>query len=232
MRKLVLDTETTGLDPSIHRVINLAAVELIDNLPTGNFVQFFINPDRESDPRALEIHGLTTEFLSSKPRFHEITEQFENFIAGDPLIIHNADFDLGMLRCEFRRMGRAPLTNRHVCTKVVAQKKYGGAGAGTGARYRGGNKLDDLVKRFSIPNLREQFGVHGALIDSLLLVNVYRMLHDAPVVELPLAKFGIEPSEKTSVTSESIGSAGGPPVPAGPEADAANQPADVREGSR
>lgn len=221
-RKVLLDTETTGLDASVHRIINIAAVELIDNVPTGNFRQWYLNPDRESDPRALEIHGLTTEFLRDKPRFGEVSEELSQFLAGDPLVIHNAEFDVRFVNTERRRLALSPLPNRSVCTKCQSQKKYGG---------RSGHKLDDLVRRFGIEDLRGRFGVHGALIDCLLLVNVYRALNDAPLVSLDLAKFGIEPLETISVTSEGGGSASGEVVTTISGADTADPAAIFGAGS-
>lgn len=218
MRKLVCDTETTGLDASIHRIINLAVVELEDNLPTGNYRQWFLNPDRDSDPVALSIHGLTSEFLSDKPRFHEIADPFLDFIGDAQLIIHNADFDVRFINTELRRIARAPIGNRAHCTKCESQKKHGG---------RSGHKLDDLVRRYGIPDLRQQFGVHGALIDCLLLANVYRALNGAEIYNLDLSVFGIEPPGVSDVTSEGSGNTSGAKSAAGAGIIAADKAAEV-----
>lgn len=165
-REILWDCETTGLDPKHHRMVSVAAVELVNKAPTGSFMHFYLNPDRESDPRALEVHGLTTDFLSTKPRFGEIAASLVDYISGDPLVIHNAVFDLGFASAELRRMGRSMLLNRAVCTLCEARKKFGPKG----------NRLDDLTIRFGLENLRDKVGSHGALVDCLQLVNVYRSL--------------------------------------------------------
>lgn len=189
MREIIYDSETTGLSPSVHRMVSFAAVELVDRLPTGRFLHFYLNPDRESDPRALEVHGLTTEFLSTKPRFGEVAASFLDFVLGDPLVIHNADFDVGFLRMELELTGRGAQGGRAICTKNMAQRRFGRGGGGTGGNYSYTNRLDDLVKRFGIRDLRAETGAHGALVDCLLLVNVYRSLLDLPVVEFDLSPY-------------------------------------------
>jgi DNA polymerase-3 subunit epsilon len=166
MRELVLDTETTGFAFQHHRLVSIAAVELVNKAPTGSFLHFYMNPDRESDPRALQVHGLTTEFLSTKPRFTEVASSLVDYIGGDPLVIHNAPFDMNFLNTELRRTGRPTLFNRQVCTLCEARRQFG----------KSGNKLDDLTTRFSLTDLRAQTGAHGALVDCLQLINVYRSL--------------------------------------------------------
>lgn len=166
MREIVYDSETTGLASAHHRIVSLAAVELVNKAPTGNFLHFYLNPDRESESIALAVHGLTTEFLSTKPRFGDVAASLLDFISGDPLVIHNAIFDIGFLNTELRRMGRSMVVNRQICTLCEARKKFG----------RSGNKLDELTARFGHPDLRALTGAHGALVDCLQLVNVYRSL--------------------------------------------------------
>ena len=189
MREIVYDSETTGLSPVHHRIVSFAAVELVNREPTGRFLHFYLNPDRESDPRALEVHGLTTEFLSTKPRFGEVAASLLDFVIGDPLVIHNADFDVGFLRKELLLTGRGEQGGRAICTKCLAQRQFGRGGGGTGANYSYTNRLDDLVKRFGIRDLRQETGAHGALVDCLLLVNVYRSLLKLPVLDFDLSPY-------------------------------------------
>ena len=206
MREIVFDTETTGLFSAQHRLVSLAAIELVDYEPTGNYLSLFFNPDRESDPRALEVHGLTTEFLSTQPRFQQRAVEIEEFIRDDALVIHNASFDSAFLNAELLRAGRSKAANRTICTLKRAQEIHG----------RFGNKLDDLVRRYEIPNLREATGKHGALIDTLLLVNVYRRLRNLPILDLDLSKFGVDNGSegKQSARSASVDPLAGT-VPAG-----------------
>lgn len=210
MRKVVADCETTGLDRNVHRMINVAAIELVDNLPTGNYLQLFLNPDRESDPIALSIHGLTTEFLSTQPRFHEVADQFLEFLGGDPLIAHNAQFDIGFFDSELRRTGRSSITNPVHCTKIASQRKFGG---------RRGHRLDDLVARFGLRDLRAETGVHGALIDCILLVDAYRGLNGAPPAQWDLSKFGINLPKIEVSSGEGSASSGGAEVHLGTGAE-------------
>lgn len=195
MRELVFDSESTGLSFHQDRFVSVAFVELIDREPTGSFMHFYLNPEQPSHPKALEVHGLTEEFLADKPKFSDVASSLLDYISNAPLIIHNAPFDSAFLRYELFRCGRilpgkawnserncaepGPLTNRTVCTLAMARSRYG----------RTGNKLDDLVERFGIENLRARTGKHGALVDALLLVNVLRCLSGLPVVQLPLEKY-------------------------------------------
>lgn len=163
MREIVLDTETTGLDPNDgHRVIEIGCVELVDQFPTGNTFQRYLNPERDMPPDAQRIHGITTEFLRDKPRFADIAEEFLAFIGDAPLIIHNAGFDLKFLNSELHRISRAPIPfARAIDTIDLAKSKY------PGARY----SLDELCKRFSIDLTSRS--LHGALLDSELTAQVY-----------------------------------------------------------
>lgn len=168
MRQLVLDTETTGLNPRTgDRIIEIGAVELVDRRLTGNNLHFYINPERDSEPGALAVHGLTTEFLSDKPRFAEIVEQLRAFVQDAELIIHNAPFDIGFLEAEFKLL-RLPPFIQH-CGGVIdtlAQAK---------AMFPGKrNSLDALCDRFGISNAHRT--LHGALLDSELLAEVYLSL--------------------------------------------------------
>jgi len=163
MREIVLDTETTGFDPSNgDRIVEIGCVELIDHLPTGKNYHCFINPERDMPADAEKVHGLSISFLADKPLFADIAEEFLAFIGDDPLVIHNAGFDMKFLNAELSRMGAAQLPmERAIDTIVMAKMKF------PGARY----SLDELCRRFSI-DLTDR-SKHGALIDSELLAQVY-----------------------------------------------------------
>src|SRR5215813_4970442 len=163
MREIVLDTETTGLDPtSGHRIVEIACFELINHIPTGRSYQRYINPERDIPADAIAVHGLTVEFLTDKPRFAEIADELLAFIADAPLVIHNSEFDVRFLNAEFHRLERVPLDgNRIVDTLQIARQKFPGAPA----------SLDALCRRFGIDNSAR--GKHGALLDTELLADVY-----------------------------------------------------------
>jgi DNA polymerase-3 subunit epsilon len=163
MRELVVDTETTGLDPAAgHRVVELACVELVNHLPTGRSFQTYLNPQRDMPGDAFAVHGLSAEFLADKPVFGSIAAGFLEFIAGDPLVIHNAEFDLKFLNAELDLAGRAALSfTRVVDTLVLARRRFPGAPA----------SLDALCKRFEIDSTHRE--KHGALLDAELLAQVY-----------------------------------------------------------
>ncbi len=163
MREVVLDTETTGLDPkSGHRIVEIGCIELINHVPTEKTYWQYINPERDMPEAAFAIHGLTNKFLSDKPRFGEIVETFLHFIDHAPLIIHNAEFDINFINAELERIKRVPLDlGRTIDTVHLARKKFPGATV----------NLDALCKRFHIDNTdRTQ---HGALKDAYLLSEVY-----------------------------------------------------------
>src|SRR5690554_5642137 len=165
MRQIVLDTETTGLDPAQgHRIVELACVELINRTITGNHLHLYVNPDRDSDPEALEVHGLTTEFLSGFPRFEEVAQQFVDFIRGSELIIHNAAFDTRFLNAELARIGLPPVES--LCEKITDSLLYARE-LHPGKR----NSLDALCDRYGISNAHRT--LHGALLDSELLADVW-----------------------------------------------------------
>ena len=163
MREIILDTETTGLDPKMgHRLVEIGAVELINHTPTGVNYQTYINPERDVDPGAQEIHGLTNEFLKQHPKFGDISAEFIDFLSNSTLVIHNAPFDLAFINMELNRLGESSISSERVIdTLVLARKKFPGAQA----------NLDALCRRFAIENRHRE--LHGALVDAALLADVY-----------------------------------------------------------
>lgn len=165
MRQIVLDTETTGLDPDEgHRIIEVAGVEVQNRQLTGRHLHLYVNPDRDSDPDALAIHGLTTEFLSQYPRFEEVADQLVEFVKGAEIIIHNAPFDLRFLNAELGRLGLPAFES--LCAKVTDSLLYARE-LHPGKR----NSLDALCERYGISNAHRT--LHGALLDSELLADVW-----------------------------------------------------------
>lgn len=165
MRQIVLDTETTGLEPERgHRVVELACVELHNRQVTSHHLHLYVNPDRDSDPEALRIHGLDTEFLSKHPRFSEVVDQLVDFVRDAEVIIHNASFDVKFLNAELERAGCPRFET--LCAKItdsllVAREMFPGKR----------NNLDALCDRFGISNAHRT--LHGALLDSELLGEVW-----------------------------------------------------------
>ncbi len=165
MRQVVLDTETTGLDPTLgHRVIEIAAIEMVNRQITGRDYHCYVNPEREIDPGALEVHGISNEFLADKPRFADIAADFLKFIEGCELIIHNAPFDVAFLNAELENAGREPVTE--FCEMVTDTLKIARE-LHPGKR----NSLDALCERYVIDNSART--LHGALLDTRLLAEVY-----------------------------------------------------------
>ena len=162
-REIVLDTETTGIDPKDgHRIIEIGALEMDNHMPTGKQLHLYINPERDIDAGAVAIHGLTSEFLADKPVFADIVDEFLNFVGDSPMVIHNAPFDMGFVNAELARLARAPLPmTQAVDTLPMARKKFPGAQA----------NLNALCRRFEIDNSHRD--LHGALIDADLLAAVY-----------------------------------------------------------
>ena len=162
-RAVLFDTETTGLDPAAgHRVIEIAALELHNDLPTGRHFHALIDPERDIPEDAARIHGLTRRDLAGKPRFAEIADELREFLAGDPLIAHNAPFDFGFLDAEFARIGRAALDRaRMIDTLALAKQRFPGMP----------NSLDALCRRFDIDLSART--THNALLDCKLLAEVY-----------------------------------------------------------
>lgn len=168
MRQIFLDTETTGLYPDQgHRIIEIAAVETINRRPTNHHFHQYINPEREIDAGAQEVHGITLEFLQDKPLFEDIAGDFLNFIKGAELIIHNAPFDVGFLNSELGRLGLDPIQKS--CDSITDTLKMA-----KDARPGQRNNLDALCRHFGIDNSRRT--LHGALLDAELLAEVYMAL--------------------------------------------------------
>lgn len=163
MREIVLDTETTGLDPlSGHRIVEIGCIELFNHLPTGVVFQQYLNPERDMPPGAFAVHGLSEEFLAQHPRFAEVVEAFLDFVGDAPLVIHNAEFDMRFINAELTRLGRGVLPmSRSVDTVRMARAKFPGAQV----------NLDALCRRFGIDNTARTR--HGALLDAELLAEVY-----------------------------------------------------------
>lgn len=178
MREIILDTETTGLDPVHgHRMVEVGAIELVNHLPTGNHFHKYMNPERKMSQGAYEVHGLGDEFLADKPLFKDIAVDFLAFIGDATLVIHNADFDMKFINAELEWAGFAPIPYEQVlCTLQMARKKFPGAPA----------SLDALCKRFEVDNSNRQ--LHGALLDSELLADVYMGLLGGRQMGMELAK--------------------------------------------
>jgi len=175
MIEIILDTETTGLSAEKDRVVEIACVELNNYIPTNNIFHTFINPEIKVSTDAFRVHGYSDEFLSTKPKFKDIAQDFINFIKDKKLIIHNADFDLGFLNNEFKRLNLKPILKSEVIdTLQIARSKFPGTG----------NSLDALCKRFKINiELREK---HSALLDCQLLSKVYIELIEKKELTLDL----------------------------------------------
>ena len=177
MREIVLDTETTGLDPSDgHRIIEVCCLELDNHLPTGRVYHTLIHPERDIPEESTRVHGLTVEKLTDAPNFSAIVDDLLAFIGDSPLVIHNAEFDLKFLNAEFAKVSRAPLpSTRGIDTIQLAKRRF------PGARY----SLDELCRRFNIDlSVRSK---HGARIDSELLAQVYLELLGGRQARLQLA---------------------------------------------
>jgi DNA polymerase III subunit epsilon len=176
MREIVLDTETTGLDPLAgHRVVEVGCLELVNTVATGNTFHAYFNPEMIMPSGAQDVHGLTDEFLADKPLFSERVEEFLAFIGDAQLVIHNAQFDMGFLNAELERAGKPPLANQYVDTVSMARRKFPGQRA----------SLDALCERFGIDNSSRT--KHGALLDSELLAEVYLELSGGRQRDLGLA---------------------------------------------
>lgn len=181
MREIVLDTETTGLSPNRgDRVVDVACIELINKVPQRQF-QRFINPEREVPVEAFQVHNLSTEFLQDFPVFDAIADDFLAFIEDSPLIIHNADFDMGFLNAELVRSGKSSLgSDRALCTMQMARRRFPGQPA----------SLDALCRRFGVDNSHRV--KHGALVDCELLAEVYLELSGGRQTGLALATAAVE----------------------------------------
>jgi len=178
MREIVLDTETTGLDPlDGHRLVEVGCVELVNRIPSGQTFHAYFNPQRSMPAEAFAVHGLSDEFLKDKLFFAEVADDLIAFLGDAPLVIHNAAFDLGFLNVELDRAGRSLIAReRMVDTLLIARRKHPG----------GSNRLDDLCVRYAIDNSRRT--KHGALLDAELLSEVYVELIGARQAQLILSQ--------------------------------------------
>lgn len=165
MRQVVLDTETTGLEPHLdHRIIEIGCIEMVDRRPTGRVFHRYLNPEREIDAGAIEVHGITNEFLADKPHFADIVDELMDFIRGAQLVIHNAPFDVAFLNAELVRLGsRSVIADQCAVldTLEMARSRHPGQR----------NSLDALCKRYLVDN--SQRTLHGALLDAEILADVY-----------------------------------------------------------
>jgi DNA polymerase-3 subunit epsilon len=177
MREIVLDTETTGLDPLRgDRLVEVGCVEIFNRMPTGQIFHCYFNPERDMPAEAFAVHGLSSEFLATKPLFAETVDEFLAFIGDAPLVIHNASFDVGFINAELDRIKRPTISKeRLVDTLLLARRKHPGVS----------NRLDDLCSRYAIDNSRRT--KHGALLDAELLAEVYIDLIGARQSQLLLA---------------------------------------------
>lgn len=194
MRQIVLDTETTGLEPEQgHRIIEIGCVELVDRRLTGNNFHQFLQPEREIDAGAIEVHGITNEFLADKPKFCDVAQDFVAYVRGAELIIHNAPFDVGFLDHELKLMQDSQRIDT-LCavtdTLVMAKKMHPGQR----------NSLDALCKRYDIDNSHRE--LHGALLDAEILADVYLMMtggQGALVLDDELGRQGGEESAADNI---------------------------------
>jgi DNA polymerase III subunit epsilon len=178
MREIVLDTETTGLDPVAgHRLVEIACVELVNKMASGRHFHRYVNPDRDMPGEAFAVHGLSADFLNDKPRFTEIADELLEFIGEATLVAHNAAFDLGFLNAELERAGRTAVgRERLIDTLLLARRKHPASP----------NRLDDLCIRYGIDSSRRT--KHNALLDAELLAEVYVELIDARQAQLVLVE--------------------------------------------
>jgi DNA polymerase-3 subunit epsilon len=177
MREIVLDTETTGLDPSDgHRLVEIGGIELYNCIPTGQVFHRYIDPQRDMPESAYEVHGLSREFLTGKPLFEHVVEEFLAFVADAKLVIHNAEFDMRFLNAELTRAGRSTIAfDRAVDTLALARRRHPGLS----------NSLDALCARYGIDNARRT--KHGALLDAEILAEVYAELNGGRQAALVLS---------------------------------------------
>ena len=184
MREIVLDTETTGLSPEDgHRIVEIGGVELVNHVPTGRTYHQYINPERAMPQEAYEVHGLGDAFLAGQPVFRDIAQAFLEFIADAPLVIHNAAFDIRFINAELEWVAHAPLPpERAVDTLAIARRRFPGSPA----------SLDALCRRFGIDNSARE--IHGALLDSRILAEVYLQLIGGRQPNFALAPSAADPA--------------------------------------
>ncbi len=192
MRQIVLDTETTGIEPKEgHRIIEIGCVEVVNRRLTGNHFHVYINPGRHIEQEAIEVHGITNEFLADKPTFSQVAQEFVNFIKGAQLVIHNAPFDVGFMDHEFAMESSTRGVITHdICdvldTLVLARQMHPGQK----------NNLDALCKRYGIDNSHRT--LHGALLDAEILADVY-LLMTGGQTKLKLASSGSSDTDSTAI---------------------------------
>jgi DNA polymerase-3 subunit epsilon len=187
MRQIVLDTETTGLEPGAgHRIIEIGCVELVNRRPTANRFHRYINPEREVDRGALEVHGIENDFLATQPKFADVAPEFLEFVQGAELVIHNADFDIEFLNHELKRLPSMPREIRECCgvldTLALARRMHPGQR----------NSLDALAKRYGVDNSKRE--LHGALLDAQILADIYLAMTGGQV-SLSLESEGVREAE-------------------------------------
>lgn len=201
MRQIVLDTETTGLEPSQgHRIIEIGCVELVNRKLTGRHYHQYIQPEREVEQQAIEVHGITNEFLQDKPVFADIVNEFMTFVDGGELIIHNAPFDIGFIDHELRLFNQIQAevykNIGHYCgvidTLVMAREKHPGQK----------NNLDALCKRYGVDN--SQRDLHGALLDAEILADVYLMMTGGQTALLLSGEDGVGDNANAGSTKETV----------------------------
>jgi DNA polymerase-3 subunit epsilon len=192
MRQIVLDTETTGIEPKEgHRIIEIGCVEVVNRRLTGNHFHVYINPGRHIEQEAIEVHGITNEFLADKPTFSQVAQEFVSFIKGAQLVIHNAPFDVGFMDHEFNmEPATKGLITSNICdvldTLVLARQMHPGQK----------NNLDALCKRYGIDNSHRT--LHGALLDAEILADVY-LLMTGGQTKLKLASSGSSDADSTAI---------------------------------
>lgn len=190
MRQIVLDTETTGLDPKQgHRIIEIGCVELVNRRLTGRHYHQYINPGREVDEGAFQVHGISNEFLLDKPPFARVVDDFWSFVRGAELVIHNAPFDIGFLNCEFALLGLKPIEGECGVLDTLAMARYKHPGQK--------NNLDALCKRYGIDNSHRD--LHGALLDAEILADVYLLMTGGQTA-LELSADGSDGSDQSENT--------------------------------
>jgi DNA polymerase-3 subunit epsilon len=184
LREIILDTETTGLDPfEGHRIVEIGCVELVNRIPTGRTWHCHLNPERDVPQKAFEVHGLSTDFLRDKPRFAELADDMLAFIEGAMVVMHNAAFDFGFLNAELERLPRTLLRwDRIVDTLALARRRHPGAPA----------SLDALCRRYGIDLAEREASGHGALLDCRLLASVYVELIGGNQARLEFATSGAQ----------------------------------------
>jgi DNA polymerase-3 subunit epsilon len=191
MRQIVLDTETTGLEPAEgHRVIEIGCVELVNRRPTQNRFHRYVNPEREVDRGALEVHGIENDFLATQPKFADIAREFVDFVSGAELVIHNADFDIEFLNHELKRLPGFPAEIREHCgvldTLALARRMHPGQR----------NSLDALAKRYNVDNSKRE--LHGALLDAQILADIYLAMTGGQV------SLSLEADEPRAVAAQAV----------------------------